>query len=37
MPGDPWVVVVDKNGLVAAKFDGPTAPDEIEKALTPLI
>lgn len=37
MPGDPWVVVVDKNGVVAAKFDGPTAPDEIEKALIPLV
>jgi hypothetical protein len=37
MPGDPWVVLVDKNGLVAAKFDGPTAPDEIERALIPLV
>jgi hypothetical protein len=37
MPGDPWVILVDKNGVVAAKFDGPTAPDEIERALTPLL
>jgi hypothetical protein len=37
MPGDPWVVVVDKNGLVSAKFDGPTSPDEIVSVLTPLL
>jgi hypothetical protein len=30
---DPWVFVVDKNGLVAAKFDGPTGADEIESVL----
>jgi hypothetical protein len=37
LAGDPWVVVVDKNGAVAAKFDGPTAPDEIEAALQSLL
>jgi len=30
---DPWVFVVDASGNVAAKFDGPTAPGEIDPAL----
>jgi hypothetical protein len=30
---DPWVIVVDKNGVVAAKFDGPTGADEIDAVL----
>ncbi len=33
LDSDPWVFVVDKNGLVAAKFDGPSSPDEIEAVL----
>ena len=37
LTSDPWVFVVDKNGLVAAKFDGPTGPDEIEAVLKPLV
>ena len=30
---DPWVFVVDASGNVAGKFDGPTAPAEIDPAL----
>ena len=37
LTSDPWVIVVDKNGTIAAKFDGPTAADEIEAALQPLL
>jgi len=36
LSSDPWVFVVDKNGLVAAKFDGPTGPDEIDAVLRAL-
>ena len=30
LTSDPWVFVVDKQGRVAAKFDGPTTADEID-------
>ncbi|HEV1998413.1 MAG TPA: hypothetical protein VGR61_09835 [Candidatus Dormibacteraeota bacterium] len=30
LTSDPWVIVVDKQGKVAAKFDGPTTSDEID-------
>ncbi|MGI8608478.1 MAG: TlpA family protein disulfide reductase [Candidatus Dormibacteria bacterium] len=30
LTSDPWVIVVDKHGKVAAKFDGPTTSDEID-------
>jgi hypothetical protein len=33
LTSDPWVFVVNANGNVAAKFDGPTAPREIDPAL----
>ena len=33
LTSDPWVFVVDAGGNVAAKFDGPAAPDEIEPAI----
>jgi hypothetical protein len=33
LQSDPWVFVVDRAGLVTAKFEGPTAPDEIEPTL----
>jgi hypothetical protein len=33
LTSDPWVFVVDASGNVAAKFDGPTAPREIDPAL----
>ncbi len=36
LQSDPWVFVVDRAGLVAAKFEGPTAPDEIDPSLAPL-
>ncbi|HLZ73012.1 MAG TPA: thioredoxin family protein [Dehalococcoidia bacterium] len=31
---EPWFFVVDKNGNVAAKFEGPTTLEEIDAALT---
>jgi hypothetical protein len=30
LTSDPWVIVVDRQGLVAGKFDGPTTADEID-------
>ena len=33
---DPWVIVVDRSGLVTAKFDGPTTADEIDPFVAPL-
>jgi hypothetical protein len=30
---DPWVYVINKDGLVAAKFDGPTGTDELNSAI----
>lgn len=30
LTSDPWVIVVDKQGNVADKFDGPTTADEID-------
>jgi hypothetical protein len=33
LSSDPWIFIVDKNGLVSAKFDGPTGADEIEAVL----
>jgi len=33
---DPWVFVVDRAGLVTAKFDGPATADEIEPFVAPL-
>jgi len=33
---DPWVIVVDRSGLVSAKFDGPTTADEIDAFVAPL-
>lgn len=36
LQSDPWVFLVDRNGLISAKFDGPAAPDEIVPALTAL-
>ncbi|MEX0800544.1 MAG: hypothetical protein WD379_04930 [Dehalococcoidia bacterium] len=34
---EPWTFVVDSDGLVAAKFEGVTAADEIEAALADLL
>ena len=33
LPSDPWVFVVDRAGLIRAKFEAPTGPQEIEPAL----
>ena len=33
---DPWVIVVDRSGLVSAKFDGPATADEIDPFVAPL-
>ncbi|GAC1579633.1 MAG: hypothetical protein NVS3B24_13610 [Candidatus Dormibacteria bacterium] len=33
---DPWVFVVDRAGVVSAKFDGPATLDEIEPFVAPL-
>ncbi|GAC1464067.1 MAG: thioredoxin family protein [Chloroflexota bacterium] len=33
LPSDPWVFVVNRKGIVAAKFEGPTASSEIESAI----
>ena len=33
---DPWVIVIDRSGLVSAKFDGPTTADEIDPFVAPL-
>ena len=33
---DPWVFVIDRSGLVSAKFDGPATADEIDAFLAPL-
>jgi hypothetical protein len=34
---EPWVFVLDENGRVTAKFNGPLSPQELSAALTPLI
>jgi hypothetical protein len=33
---DPWVIVIDRSGLVSAKFDGPATADEIDPFVAPL-
>jgi hypothetical protein len=33
LPSDPWVFVVDRNGKVAARFEGPSTADEIAAVL----
>lgn len=34
---EPWVYVVDADGRVTARFEGPLAPDELTDALAPLL
>lgn len=36
LPSEPWVFVVDKDGMVRARFDGPLTLEEIDYALTQL-
>ena len=33
VPSQPWVFVVDRHGMIAAKFEGPAAASEIEAAI----
>ncbi|MDP2953209.1 MAG: hypothetical protein Q8O76_07850, partial [Chloroflexota bacterium] len=37
LPSEPWIFVVDRKGLVAAKFEGIAALEEIEGALQPVL
>lgn len=34
LPSEPWVFVVDRNGMVAARFEGVLAEGELEEALS---
>jgi hypothetical protein len=34
---EPWFFVVDKNGIISAKFEGPATLDELEDALKKVI
>lgn len=36
LPGEPWVFVVDSDGLVAAKYEGVVAPSELDDQLAEL-
>lgn len=37
LTSEPWVFLVDRNGKVAAKFEGPAPRDEVEEALRKLL
>jgi peroxiredoxin len=37
LPSEPWTFVIDSSGVVADRFDGITAPEEIEQALQRLL
>jgi hypothetical protein len=37
LPTDPWVFMVDRNGMIAAKFEGPAPVAELEPALQQLL
>jgi hypothetical protein len=37
LPTDPWVFLVDRDGLIAAKFEGPAPVSELEPALQKLL
>jgi hypothetical protein len=37
LPTDPWVFMVDRNGMVANKFEGPAPLSELEPALQQLL
>jgi len=34
---EPWIFVVDRKGIVRAKFEGPTTAREIEAALQQIL
>ncbi len=33
LPSEPWVFVVDRNGIIRAKFEGAVSADEVEQAV----
>ena len=33
LPSEPWVFVIDSDGIVTARFEGATGPDELRRAL----
>lgn len=37
LTSEPWTFVLDKDGMVAARFGGPLSPRELTAALTPLL
>jgi len=34
---EPWVLVIDRDGIIRARFEGPSVASEIQAALTPLL
>jgi hypothetical protein len=34
---EPWVLVIDRDGIIRARFEGPVVASQIEEALTPLL
>lgn len=36
-PSEPWTVVIDRDGIIQAAFEGPVAAAQIEEALQPLL
>ena len=37
LQSEPWTFVLDRGGVVAARFGGPVSPRELEAALQPLV
>jgi hypothetical protein len=37
LPGEPWIFMIDSDGLVAAKFESIVSLEELEQALLPLL
>ena len=37
LPSDPWTFIVDKNGIVHDRFEGPAPSDELEASLSSLL
>jgi hypothetical protein len=36
-PSEPWTVVIDRDGIIQAAFEGPVAAEQIDAALQPLL
>jgi hypothetical protein len=34
---EPWLLVVDRDGVIQARFEGPVTAGQIESALRPLL